>query len=204
MHNFPSEYLYVDVEGNLFHKRYSERKTKCSLTPFMLASIPVIISKDATINTIFKLVEKEPALQSICFYAKEFIAESKKESTITTLDDCHINFYWDSLELNQKYFNVAYPKVEVEGIDKNGQAFSIEFLKACDIKNLKMSFSPALTICNENYEKVHEVELYPTLFHIVYGLFWEMSFFGDPATRDEEGKKIRELLSNVVKENENA
>jgi hypothetical protein len=167
----------------------------------MLASIPVIISKDATINTIFKLVEKEPVLQSICFYAKEFIAESKKESTVTNLDDCYINFYWDSLELNQKYFNLAYPKVEVEGIDKNGQAFSIEFLKACDIKNLKLRFSPALTICNENYEKVHEVELYPTLFHIVYGLFWEMSFFGDPATRNEEEKKIKEILSNVVKEN---
>ena len=31
MKNFPSEYLYVDEEGNTFYKRYEEKKEALSL-----------------------------------------------------------------------------------------------------------------------------------------------------------------------------
>ena len=40
--NFPLEYLYVDVNGDTYYKRYSEKKEKCNVNPYTLASTPVI------------------------------------------------------------------------------------------------------------------------------------------------------------------
>ena len=51
--NFPLEYLYVDVNGDTYYKRYSEKKEKCNVNPYTLASTPVIFAPHSTVQTIF-------------------------------------------------------------------------------------------------------------------------------------------------------
>ena len=198
MKNFPSEYLFITKDGDSFFKRYSEKKKEVEITPYTLASTPVIFDKGATVETIFKLIEKNPCVKTVLYYPDEFLAESKEESKAKDING-KLRFQWDYIETDLDYFHVNYPKMEVDGIDENGEAFGIEFLTAADIKHLELTFDNTLHIINEKGKEVVTLHTHPTLFQIIYGLFWEMSFFGNPEQRDAEGKVLLETISKIKK-----
>ena len=196
MKNFPCEYLFVDKSGDCFFKGYTARKKKTEINAHTLASLPVIFDTGCTVNTIFKLVEKNQQLKPILYYADEFLAESKKESEIADVNG-KLRFMWDMIETEKDYFHVNYPKLEVDGIDENDEPFGIEFLGAQDIKNLELTFDNNLHVVDEKGNEVVTLHMHPTLFQVIYGLFWELSFFGNPKSRDKKAKEIKQALNDV-------
>lgn len=202
MKDFPLEYIYVDKDGKIYQKRPCEKKIITDINPYTLASIPVIFNEDVTVQTLYDIVEKYDFLAGITFYAKEFLAESKKPAEAKDVDG-YLRFYWMPMDVNDNFHIVAYPKMEVDGVNTQGEAYGIEFLGANDIKHLKIRVDPKKVIVDENnnkYDVIKSQDVYPTLFHVIYGLFWEMSFFGDPKRRDEEGEKIRQSVDEVMNE----
>lgn len=201
MTHLPDEYLFVDKEGNTFYKQYRESKKERPVTPYMLASTPVVFDKEATAETLFKLVEKNTHLKPILFAADDFIKESKKENTSDIAGQLH--FYWWEFEVDSKYGMTRYPKMEVDGIDEKGEAFGIEFLSVEKLKNLKISIDNNLKVIDEHGKTLYTFTAYPTLFQVLYGFFWEISFFGDPEDREEKSAEIQESLKSVIKDIEN-
>ena len=118
--NFPLEYLYVDVNGDTYYKRYSEKKEKCNVNPYTLASTPVIFAPHSTVQTIFELVKKNEQIKPILFYADEFLKEAEKEPEAKDVKG-KLRFYWYGVEFDKDYFEVAPVKMEVDGIDENGE-----------------------------------------------------------------------------------
>jgi hypothetical protein len=194
MKNFPSEYLYVDEEGNTFYKRYSEKKEESKVNSYTLASTPVVFSDKATVRTLFKLIEKNVCLKPFLFFFDEFNAElnKPKQHNIKGV----IRFQWNEINLSEEYFNVAYPKMEIDGLDENNEPFGIEFLGVNEIADLPLLFNNDLVIMQDDNTILKSIYTHPTLFQVLYGLFWEFSFFGDPEQRDKHAKEI----FNEVKE----
>ena len=195
MKNFPCEYLFVTNDGDCFFKAYATKKKETTINAHTLASLPVIFDKGATVNTIFKLVEKNPQIKPILYYADEFLKEAEKEPTANDVYG-KIRFTWEAIEMQKNYFHVSYPKLEVDGVDENGEAFGIEFLGVNNIKNLELIFKNDLHIIDADGKEMI-VHSHPTLFQVIYGLFWEISFFGNPEARDIESNKIKEALEDV-------
>lgn len=201
MKNFPSEYLYVDEEGNTFYKRYEEKKEKGRVNAYTLASTPVVFSDKATIKTLFKLVEKNDYLKPFLFFFDDFNAELNKvkQHDIKGV----IRFQWNEIDLSDEYFNVAYPKMEIDGLDENNEPFGIEFLSINEIADLPLLFENNLAIVQNN-KILKNIYTHPTLFQVLYGLFWEFSFFGNPEQRDLKGeellKQIKEVKSTTSEE----
>ena len=197
MRNFPYEYLYVNKDGDCFYKRYSERKVECNINPYTIGSTPVIFDKNATVESLFKLVEKNPMIKVILPYADDFIKESKTEKKVNNVNG-NLNFYWYGEDVDLKYFNIAYPKMEVEGIDENNEAFGIDFLSTSDIKDLKLTFDCNVVIYKDN-KPIKTIYTHPTLFHVLYGLFWELSFYGKPEDRDAKSKELLQSINEMKK-----
>lgn len=194
MKNFPSEYLYVDEEGNTFYKRYSEKKEESKVNSYTLASTPVVFSDKATVRTLFKLVEKNVCLKPFLFFFDEFNAELNKPKQHGVKGV--IRFQWNEINLSEEYFNVAYPKMEIDGLDENDEPFGIEFLSVNEIADLPLLFNNDLVIMQDDNTILKSIYTHPTLFQVLYGLFWEFSFFGDPEQRDKHAEEI----FNEVKE----
>ena len=195
VNKLPITYLYIDKDANLYQKGYCEKKTPETLNPYTLGSIPVVFSKDATVNTLFELVKKSKVLQKICFYADEFLREASHQSKEEVKGK--LRFYWEELEVNSDYVVTDYPKLNVDGVDEDGTNFGIDFLKACDIKNLVLEFDPIKHVIDSKGNILYKTRVWGTLFQVIYGLFWELSFHGNPEARDQKGNELREILENV-------
>ena len=198
MKNFPSEYLFVDENANTFYKRYEEKKEICNINPYTLASTPVVFSNKATIRTLFELVNKNEYLKPFLFHFNDFFNEldNKKEQNVNG----SIRFSWSEIDLSENYFNVSFPKMEVDGVDENDDIFGIDFLPCNEIADLPLLFDNNMIVLDQNGKEIKKIYTHPTLFQVLYGLFWELSFYGDPHTRDEKGK---ELLNELYKNKEN-
>lgn len=203
MRNFPYDYLFVDSDGRLYRKEPYTKKHEVALNAYNYASIPVIFSKDATVGTLIKIVENNPYLKPFLQYADEYIEESHKIDK-EPLDNKNsaLCFTWWPLEKNEKYYT-DYPKMEVEGYDLDTkQMFGIDFLSTNKIINFKINIDPEYKVLDENENLIFSVTRFPTLFHILYGLFWELSFFGKPEDRDRESMNLKNILNEIIKDKE--
>ena len=87
--------------------------------------------------------------------------------------------------------------MEVDGIDENGETFGIEFLGANDIKDLELTFDCEAPFYDEKGNLMEKRHAHPTLMHVVYGLFWELSFFGNPEDRKTKGAEILKVAAEA-------
>lgn len=194
MRNMPTEYLYVDKDGSLYLKKRCTKKYNTDINPYTLNGVAVVFNKECTVQTIFDLVEKNTILKSICFYAEEFIAESKEDLKVDPFDG-KLEFYWFGNDIKYDDEFTSLPMMSVGLVSSKGENCSIEFSPVNSFKHLPISFNYKRTIYKD-FEEVATQIVYPTLFEVVYGLFWEISFHGDPKERDE---KAEELFSDLIK-----
>ena len=171
MKNFPLEYLYVETNGDTYYKRYMEKKEKCTVNPYTLASTAVIFAPGSTVQTILDLVKKNEHLKPILYYTDEFLEEAEKEPEVKNING-KLRFYWYGLELNKEYFEIAPVKMEVDGVDENGEAFGIDFLGVNDIKHLELTFDNYAPIYDEKGNLIKKLYAHPTLLHIIYDLLF--------------------------------
>ena len=199
MKNFPTEYFLIEKDGTSYFKAHSTKKVKREIDPYTLASTPVIFENGCTVNTIFKLVENNPHIKPILYYVDEFIEESKKDVTCKDISDMKLRFSWDYIETDKEYIHINYPKMYVDAVDNEGNSFGIEFLASNNLKNLELTFDIALHVLDSEGKEVINVDTYPTLLQVIYGLFWELSFFGSPLDRDKKSQEILDEINKIEK-----
>lgn len=198
MKKLPSEYLFVAKDGKTYYKAYRKHKEEVEINGYMLASIPVVFDKDATTKVLFKIIEDNPHLKDSMFCFDSFNKEFNQESE----DTCEgkLNFYWWGIEVEDKVIDTTIPKMEVDMIDEKGDCYSIEFLSVDKLKNLKINVNPTFNVYDKESKPVYTFISYPTLFHILYGFFWEISFFGSPEDRENKSNELQEALKGIKKE----
>lgn len=197
MQKMPYQYLYVAADGELYFKEYRKKKENTLVNAYMLNSIPVIFAKDSTTETLFKIVEKNPGLEIICQGYKELSSEFYKE-TNEELYKGKLDFYWYGIELEEGILEES-SKCEVNMISEEGITYGIEFSPVYKLKNLKINIDYKCEI-REHLKTIKTFYKYPTLFNVLYGFFWETTFFGTPENREEEKEKMKVNLDNIKSE----
>ena len=193
MRKFPCEYLYIDEYGKTWYKTYLCKKKRCDINPYTLAGIPVIFSNKLTLNTLINLVYHDKTLNKICFYSKEFYEECQKTSSNPF--NGNICFYWaDVYENDPEIIKNSSPKMEVDRIDNDGLRYGIELTNVKDIKDCIIKVDNSVKINNKNDIVKSIVQVNPTLFEVIYGLYWELSFLGKPEEREERVQEIYDGL----------
>lgn len=196
MRNFPAEYLYIDRDGNSWYKRFKQKKCACDVNEYLLGSEPVVLHPDLTIQNLLKLVSKNKAIKNICPFANEILEESKNSTELNL--EGQLCFYWQDLQITDNIPIINYPKMEVCRIDNN-EIKNLDFLGINNIMNLVIKVDNRLRIVDENYKFLYSMSIRPTLMQVVYGLFWELTFFGKPSERRSQLMQIKENLLKSIK-----
>jgi hypothetical protein len=170
-----------------------QKKKSCDINPYTLAGIPVILNNKLTLEKLINLVYNDKVLNKICFYSKDFYEECKKTPDNEFFGK--ICFYWQTIyENDETTIKNSSPKMEVDMVDNNNLRYGIELVKLNNIKNCTLFIDNTIKINDKKDNLKNIIEVNPTLFEVVYGLYWELSFLGKPEDRDE---KVQEIYDSV-------
>jgi hypothetical protein len=158
------------------------------------------IDSGVTLGDIFRAVDRYPELVgflrawSWC-NVQAFHAEACKPADSPS-DLFHIeilrSFEWDE--------DGARQTIDVCGIGEpwgNGQTnYGIDFTPVNQLVHLPVRIRPRMEIRNDS-GKVAEVPCKFTLLEVLGEIYWEISFFGSPADRDEKHAEIQESARDI-------
>ncbi len=150
-----------------------------NILPFLNKEVE--IAPKTTVKALYLIIKNNPDFLSTLsrIYGSELVEEGLKRKKKHKFNKkAKIEFYWylDQFETDVVKIN---PVPAVHGIEnKKNEVFGLDFLPASEIRDLEV------VIKDEIETSSVKVSLKPTLGQILYGLIWELSFYGPPAKRD--------------------
>lgn len=194
--------------GKLYYKKWfmDERKGQVfDITdrPLGFLMHDCELDPNLTLRDVFDFIEMhldslEPILGN---WVREFIDESKQpyeEKEERELE--RLELYW-FIEADQEFgtSGLAYPSFH--GIGKNGDRYGVDFSACNSLMHLPLSLKTDAEVFMRTPDRQHSTIVLPsvgyTLIGILYGIIWELSFFGPPKKRDEEVKKLMEIAEDA-------
>ena len=95
------------------------------------------------------------------------------------------------------------PKSEIKKMikEKYRQKYAIEFTPLYKLANYKIKFCSDIEIHDSRKKKysIEKINVKPsiTLVELLTCVFWELSFFGDPSSRDSKLKELEDRVENI-------
>lgn len=185
------------------------------------------LDKDVTLKDIFLLLNNELELYNLLLrnWTSEIVKEglsdqevSDKESDVEYLELYYFGEY-RRFEKDEPYtlHGAKFPSFHGIGYelqeDRDGWKkgtrvpYSLSFQSANKLINLPVRLNKEFSVSKDDYvDNTHtdvfiKFDAMPyTLFDILYGIMWELSFYGPPAKRDEEGQKIKDIMDGYKKD----
>lgn len=195
MKNFPSEYTYIDSDGKVWYKTYQTKKIIADdLNPYILSGVPVVINPETTVETLFDTINNNLLLKVNCISFDIFYNELKQKQE----DPCEGNlvFSWDGISLDKRFQNTLYPMNRVY-MEHDNKTFAIDLNNTSSLRKLKIKLDTTFPIYDEKDEVYKVAEVWPTLYQVIYGLFWELSFHGTPEKRDEVKEDLMKTINDI-------
>jgi len=183
------------------------------------------LDEGVTLDDVFQLLAKHETLFNLLMpncYVKEYLAAREEEKTKDT-DIEYLELY-THLETDNREYDPAMPKnlnglflPQFHGIGKVLEEDGEEgFYKKGDRINWSLSFSPVanllhlpikiadhVTVSNalDWKEEAHVIKATPqyTVFQILYGILWEISWHGSPESTKKVGDEVMAAAEEVTK-----
>lgn len=158
-----------------------------------------------TLRDVFDFIEihiesLEPILGN---WVREFLEESKQPYEAKEGDLERLELYW-FLESDHEFGTSGMAFPALHGIGASGEKYGVDFSACNGLMNLPLSLKTDAEIFMRDSSTrgtSHTTVVLPkidyTLLGILYGIIWELSFFGPPKKRDEEVKKLMEIVEDA-------
>ena len=169
------------------------------LSPHYLHDQYCYLEEDVTLENIFQFLIKNIDLLDLYLgnWCEDLAQESLLESNEENSDSEYLELYW-IMDKNESVINFPY-RMDLHGVGKEDK-FSLMFCSVNNIKNLIVKINPKLVLYKDYDSSEYLGDMFPTLFQILYGIVWELSFLGNPAKRDSEKEKIEGIRENITRE----
>ena len=150
-------------------------------------------------------------------WCRELVVEGLRESSSKEKSSIeYLELYWDLYkEGNQSLSSYAFPSLHGIGFAQKEDLYqnqilmckagarinyAVELTPANELAHLPIRLASELTITDQSYKpddllKFKECEY--TLGQILYGVVWELSFFGNPASRDKMGEELANRVKDI-------
>lgn len=202
---------YWDYDDEKEEGQYKTREIDF-LTPHVLHELGCSIEEGTTLQNLFTYLNKDVVAWQVFIgnWCEEFVKEGLKDLVEKSSDLLYLELYW-SYTID-KYKHEEEPQCNL-GYRMDFHAIGIPDEHGCD--RYSLSISPVNTINSIPIKVNEEVVLYetdyethkdkktvlgkqkPTLFQIVYGIIWELSFHGGPEKRDAERQKLNDIMVDL-------
>lgn len=189
--------IQIEKSGKLSATRYENDQTiafdATDKAPNLLFE-PCTIAEGVTLRDIFLLIAKhldvfEKLFQNWC---REYTAEALSDQDFVDDPEDPLEFLelYHQLEIDEgTLYGMDRTDFHAIGKDSTGEvvAYSLSFLPTYKIAHLPVKLGPVRLEDGNTYATTY------TLGKILYGILWELSFYGPPSNRDEKGDELRAI-----------
>lgn len=197
--------------GKLYYRRWSTEDRKGEVfdvtdNPLRFLMRECELENGVTLRDVFDLIEMhidelEPILGN---WVDKFIEESKQPCENESSSEIEkLELYW-FLDSDEEFgtSGMAYPAFH--GIGTNGDKYGLDFSACNSIVDIPLVLKENAEILtrkqngeSSDYSTIPLPGVSYTLIQILYGIIWELSFFGPPEKRDQEAEKIIEAAKDA-------
>lgn len=157
-----------------------------------------LIDKETTLRDIINFVEKDYNFwkKIVPFNLKDFIKTSKNIKKISKQKKQFLELYYRPKVIENNLVGFLYPNLH---LIKNNKAYdiSLSFEQILDCK-IRLSDVSNIYFIDKKYKEVRDnIQIRNpeySLISIIYGIFWELSYYGSPNSKNIE--KIKKNLRN--------
>lgn len=161
---------------------------------------------DLTLRDIFDLVEKHQEILStiIPYHIQEFISESKSDEAIPDYGITALEIYRTNDHDNYEGISELLSSICFHGLSNEKElSIGLDFMSVNKIIDLPIIQNTEFKVHGGLGYETGGAAQYDfgnqkfTLMDILYGIFYELSFYGPPIRRDENAQIIRERLDDA-------
>lgn len=196
----PKLYLYEWTYDESLHRGYYAKKDITDESPFYLFFPRCYLADDVTLRDLFMLTRQHMPVMKVVLnsWCDEFVSEGldnepKRDSEIECLE-LSFTCEQDSDGLTGNMFPFFGGQSETEN-------YSVSFAKCYELIDLpvKLGDFGIWHILPTGYKEDRIKNPEFSLGQILYGVFWELGWYGNPERRDERAKEIFDM-KNEAKE----
>lgn len=204
--------IIVKKGGKLFKREYVDRKYEESelneIEYVTVLNDDCEIQEGVTLRDIFTILKKDMPFYRLLIgnWVNEIVEEGlsqNKSTMMLSLDYLYLAWEWDMIIEETNYFNHHFfPALAAYGIvDDSGNkgACGVSMIPVYELIDL-----PIKLINNAELKKgpksIKINECGFTLHHILYGIIWELSFYGPPEDRNTQREKLNKILAEIRKD----
>lgn len=211
------EGLILKRDGSLIETYWKDgayrTKEISNLSAHHLHELRCSLEDGITLREIFAFLNKDTDFWDIFIgnWCSDFIREGLKEE-LPGCEDLHfLELYWnfsvEKLDEDSKPdLNFGY-RMDFHAVgnesEYGGNSYSVSFIPTNELAKVpvKINTKVNLITVDPSYKttETHLGEQDPTLFQIIYGIIWELSFSGSPASRDDKKKELMSSYEEALK-----
>jgi len=194
------------------------------ISPRWLYEVNFYLDTDVTLRDVFLYMNNNPTYWEVLLgnWAEEYIAEGLKAPSEPKDPNIHcVEMYWMCETSHEdegvyvicpKFMDMHMPGVwgkdepEIGAKKEDETNYSVMFTPANNLAPYPLKINPEFKIYKDiceckNLKKGQEVLFeadirQPSLFEVLYGIVWELSFCGSPTDRDKEDEKIHQAMQD--------
>jgi len=201
---------YWDYEEEKKEGSYKTREIS-HLSPHVLHENGCSLEDGLTLRNIFEYMSKDISAWGVYIgnWCEEFVTEGLKESEHIEKELEYLELYW-SYQISE--YKNEEPRCEFgyrmdfhgKGIpdEHGGQNYSLTFSPVNELANLPVKVNTEVNLCETDYINYKDKKTIlgkqsPTLFQIIYGIIWELSFHGGPSQRDTQKEELMTIVKDL-------
>lgn len=177
------------------------------------------VTDATTLNDVFLLLNENIDIFDVVIgnWCREFVDEALNNEPEEESDLASCDLQWNFT--TQRYY-ADENQTELEGINhpnfggtgKDGVSYGISFTPVYKMKNVPLRLIHSATLFDEgefyknkdykNPDKYTQTfdRVSFTLGDILYGIIWELSWYGNPSERDKQGQELNDMVDNIKEE----
>mgnify|MGYP003462339920 CR=1 FL=1 len=219
--------LLIKKDGKLERDKYGKETEDATEFALQYLMEPCKIEDGVTLKDIFLILQRDIDVYKFIInnWVEELVEEGLSGRTDEEIEnDCNIEYlelYWNlSAEIGKDKDFSGYlfpgfhgwglwPDCEFDNYPKGTRGgIAVEFTPVYNLINcpVKLKSTVCLTV-DKNYKQVGEPQMFEnpeySLFHILYGIIWELSFCGNPSERESAFANLKNLADQAKEEYSN-
>lgn len=188
--------LLMTKGGKLYYNSVKNRQVfDVTSSPYMYLMENCGFEDGLTLTDVLKFVDMHvDFLEEILGSDTRAIVAESQLPTEETSELEYLELYWFIDASNSETTGLRFPSLH--GIGLNQEKYSVAMSQINNIANIPIKLSEKTELFrNDNVEILPNAQY--GLLGILYGIIWELSFFGGPESRDRFIEEMKETLRNI-------
>lgn len=179
-------------------------------TMLQLHSEECEIDDNVTLGDIFLIIKQNMDWWELILedWSREFVDEALKPVLVTSVDENdpveYLELYWGVEEWDGEISLPTFMSFHGKGKPDEYDCvnYGVSFTPANELAKLPIKVNTEFVIYKSLkkspfFEEKYKGVAKPTLFQIIYGIFWELSFYGGPEDRDAQFAELKRRCDEV-------